>query len=109
MEMVVGILWHCRGNRRTVIFSAVNPFAEILVKPICNWIAGFFREDNGNNSSMRLVMIWTVCLVIPVFLVACIWFPHLKDMALTVFGFAGSLVGIKAAQKTTEKPTLPRE
>ena len=107
--MVVGVLWHSRGNCRTCVFQAIHPSAEILLKPICNWIAGFFREDNGNNSSMRLVMIWTVCLVVPVFLVACIWFPHLKDMALTVFGFAGSLVGIKAAQKTTEKPTPPTE
>jgi len=75
------------------------------MKAAINWIAGFFKEDNGNNSSMRLVMIWTVCIVVPAFLAACIWFPHLKDISLTVIGFAGSLVGIKAAQKTTEKPT----
>lgn len=62
----------------------------------------FFREETGQLSSMRLVMIFTVCLVVPGFLIACAFLPHLKEIALQVFGFAASLVGIKAAQKTAE-------
>ena len=74
------------------------------MKRFLDWLAGFFKEDNGSLSSMRLVMVFAVIVIVPSFLLACVWFPHLKDMATTVFTFAGSLVGIKAAQKTTEKP-----
>lgn len=73
-------------------------------------LIGFFTEDNGQLSSMRLVMIWTVCLVVPGFIIACVFNPSLKDIATHVFTFAASLVGFKSYQKKAEEtpaqPTL---
>ena len=68
------------------------------------WLSGFLKEDNGNYSSMRLIMVWIVGGVVPLFLLACIFAPHIKDLTVAVLTFAGSLVGLKFGQKAVEKP-----
>ena len=65
----------------------------------------FFKEDNGQLSSMRLIMIFTCCGTVPAFLLACFLKPSMMEIAGTVFLFAGSVTAVKAAQKKLEEKT----
>ena len=78
-----------------------------MMKRALLWAEGFLKEDNGNLSSMRLCMLFAVLVLVPGYLLACAHWPHLKEMGVTVFTFAASLVGLKAAQKTTEEKPPP--
>lgn len=74
------------------------------MKRFLTWFAEFFEEDNGGRSSMRLVVLFASLVVVPGFLVACLFRPDMKDLAGPVLMWAGGLVGIKCGQKFGEKP-----
>jgi hypothetical protein len=66
-----------------------------------HWL-DFLKEDNGNFSSMRLVLVGTYVQVI-FYQLASIYFPHLQDQAIPFYSYAGAVVGMKAFQKTREE------
>jgi len=74
------------------------------MKRFLTWFAEFFQEDNGGLSSMRLVVIFACLVVVPGFLIACLFFPEVRSLANGVLMWAGGLVGIKCGQKFGEKP-----
>lgn len=84
----------------------VKTFLELLRRDLAV-LSGFFKEDNGNLSSMRLVTIFTVCVLVPGFLVACVFVKELRELATHMFTFAFSVLGLKTAQKHLETDTPP--
>lgn len=69
----------------------------------------FFEEKPGELSSIRLVMIFTDCVVVPLFLLGCFFSSNMIELAPVLFTFAGAVTAIKSAQKVTEDkiPTPP--
>ncbi len=65
-------------------------------------LAGFLQGTNGQWSSMRLAMLFTVFFVVPGYLVGCALRPDLLAIAAHVFLYAGGLCGIKAYQRAVE-------
>ena len=73
-----------------------------MIVSFLKWLEGFFKEDNGSLSSMRLVMVFSVLGIVPLFIVACAFWHPLTELATHVFAFAASIVGLKTVQKTQE-------
>ena len=72
-----------------------------------SFLFGFFKEDNGNLSSMRLALVWCIIVLVPLFLILCAFYAPVREMAGTFFTFVFGICGLKAAQKTAETDVPP--
>lgn len=71
-------------------------------------IGQFFKEANGNFSSIRLIsMLWGVGMFV-VWAVVCAISRTIHDIPVGVLGFASSVILWKAVQKYGEPKDAPR-
>jgi GH24 family phage-related lysozyme (muramidase) len=72
------------------------------MKTALSKLTDFFREDNGGLSCIRLSLLFLVMVLIPGFILLCIYCEHLQSMAGELFMFVGGLAGVKSWQKGME-------
>ena len=82
------------------------------MKNIMSFIAGFFKEDNGNPSGIRFITIFGCLIIFGILVVqvsAQIWFTHMRGHTdyspdwNNCLAYLGFLLAGKIVQKTQEQ------